>query len=121
MLHGLVTDAKLPKIESHHLGLNLYLIVLLAGIDPNHRPNHLRHNDHISQVRLHQVGLLVRLCVLFGAAEFLDEAHGFSLEAAVEAAASAGMDDITELFGGEVEEPARSVKKGLMEGDVMIL
>jgi hypothetical protein len=55
-------------------------------------------------VRLDEVGLLVRLRFLLGFAEFLDQAHGAALEAAVEAAAGAGVEDVEEFVGGEVEK-----------------
>jgi hypothetical protein len=56
-------------------------------------------------VRLDEVGLLIGFCGLFGFTELLDQAHRLALEAAVEAAAGAGVDDVAELFGGEVKEP----------------
>ena len=87
-----------------HLRLNLDLIELLPGVNPNDTANHLRHNDHITQMRLHQVWLLIWLCLLLGLAEFLDEAHRTAFETAVEATAGARVHDIAELFGGEVEE-----------------
>lgn len=55
-------------------------------------------------MRLDEVGLLVGLGGLFGFTELLNQAHRLALEAAVEAATGAGMDDVAELFGGEVEE-----------------
>ena len=55
-------------------------------------------------MRLDEVGLLVGFGGLFGFTELLDQAHRLSLEAAVEAATGAGVDDVAELFGGEVEE-----------------
>lgn len=87
-----------------HLRLDLHLIELLARVDPDNTPNHLRHNDHIAQMRLDEVGLLVRLGLLLGFAQLLDQTHGLALEAAVEAAAGARVHDIAQLFGGEVEE-----------------
>jgi hypothetical protein len=111
MLHRLVTNRELSQIVSHHLRLDFHLIELLAGINTHHRPDHLRHDDHVAQVRLHQIGLLVRLGFLLGLAQFLDQAHGAALEAAVEAAAGAGVQDVEELVGGEVEE---SVGEGLL-------
>jgi hypothetical protein len=56
-------------------------------------------------VGLDEVGLLVGLGLLLGLAELLDQAHGLALQTTVEPAASAGVHDIAELFGGEVEEP----------------
>ena len=51
-----------------------------------------------------EVGLLVGLGFLFGFAEFLDQTHGTALEASVEAAAGAGMEDVEEFVGGEIEQ-----------------
>jgi hypothetical protein len=55
-------------------------------------------------VCLDQVGLLVGLRVLLRLAQFLDQAHGAALEAAVESATGAGVQDVEELIGGDVEE-----------------
>ena len=104
MLHRLITDTELPQIKPHHLRLNLHLIELLPAVNPNHASNHLRYHDHVSEVRFYKIGFLVGFGVLLCFAEFFDQAHGFAFEAAVEAAAGAGMDDVAELFAGEVEE-----------------
>lgn len=105
MLHRLIADAELPQVKPHHLRLDFHLIVLLPAVNPNHAPDHFGYDDHVAEVGLHEVGFLVGLGVLFRAAQFLDEAHGFALKAAVEAAAGAGVDDVAELGGGEVQEP----------------
>ena len=52
----------------------------------------------------HEVGLLIGFRVLLGFAEFLDQTHRSALQATVESAAGACMDNVTELFRGEVEE-----------------
>ena len=57
---------------SDHLGLDFYLIELLAGVDTDHAANHLRHDDHVTEVGLDEVGLLVRLRLLLGFAQLLD-------------------------------------------------
>ena len=107
MLHRLVADAKLAQVEPNHLRLDLDLVEFLAAVDTDDAADHLGHDDHVAQVRLDQIGLLVGLGGLFRLAQFLDQAHGLALEAAVEAAAGAGVDDVAELFGGEVEESAK--------------
>ena len=104
MLHRPVTNTELPQIKPHHLGLNLDLVELLARVDANHAADHLWHHDHVPQVRFHQLWFFVRLGFLFRFAQFLDQAHRLALQAAVESAAGAGVHDIAELFGGEVEE-----------------
>jgi len=86
----------------HHFWLNLDLIEFLARVDTNNAPNHLRHDNHIPQMGLDEIRLLVRLGLLFRLAELLDQAHGLALQAAVEPAAGAGVDDIAQLVGGEI-------------------
>jgi hypothetical protein len=104
VLDRLVTDAELAQVEPHHLRLDLDLVELLPAVDTDHGADHLGHDNHVAQVRLDEVWLLVGLGGLFRFAEFFYQAHGLALEAAVEAAAGAGVDDVAELFGGEVEE-----------------
>ncbi len=127
MLHRLIANTKLPQIEPHHLRLDLHLIELLPAIDANDTANHLRHDDHVPEVGLHEIRFLVGFGFLLGFAEFLDQAHGFAFEAAVEAAAGAGVDDVPELFGGEVEESGEAGLvgggergEGEGEGDVLV-
>ncbi len=104
VLDWFVTDTELGQIESYHLRLDLDLVEFFARVDSNDASDHLGHDDHVSQVGLDEVGLLVGSGGLFGFAQFLDQAHGFALEAAVEAATGSGVDHVAELFGGEVEE-----------------
>jgi hypothetical protein len=96
MLDWLVADAELAKVVSHHLRLDLHLVELFATVDADHRPNHLWHDDHVTQMRLDKVGLLVRFRRLLGLSEFLDQAHGSALKATVEAAAGAGVEQSKE-------------------------
>lgn len=88
-----------------HLGLDLDLVELLTGVDTNDGADHLGDDDHVTEVSLDEVGLLVGLGLLLRLAELLDQAHGLALEAAVEASAGASVNDIAELLAGEVEEP----------------
>lgn len=89
---------------SDHLRLDFNLVEFLSGVDTDNAANHLWDNDHVTKVCLDKVGLLVGLGLLLGLAELLDQAHRLALETAVKTAAGAGVDDIAELFRGEVEE-----------------
>ena len=89
---------------ANHLRLNLNLVEFLARVDTDDGTNHLRHDDHVTEVCLDEVGLLVGLGLLLGLAELLNETHGLALQAAVETTAGTGVNDITEFLGGEVEE-----------------
>ena len=87
-----------------HLGSDFDLVELLSGVDTDHAANHLGDDNHVTQMRLDEVGLLVGLGLLLRLAELLDQTHGLALETAVDSAAGTGVDDITELFGVEVQE-----------------
>jgi len=105
VLDGVVGDRELAKVVTDHLRLDLDRVELLAGVDANDRTNHLRDHNHVAKVCLDGVGLFVRLGLLLRLAQLLDQTHGLALQAAVESAAGAGVDDIAELLTGEVEEP----------------
>ncbi len=77
---------------------------LLSRVDPNNATNHLGDNDHVSEMSLDEVWLLVGLGLLLRLSELLDQTHRLALETAVEPTASAGVDNITELVRGEVQE-----------------
>lgn len=89
---------------ANHFRLDLDLVELLAGVDTNDASNHLGDDNHVSEVGLDEVGLLVGLGLLLGLSELLDEAHGAALQTAVDPSAGTGVDDISELVRGEVEE-----------------
>jgi hypothetical protein len=95
-----------------HLGLDLDLVELLAGVDTNDGTDHLGDDDHVTEVSLDEVGLLVGLGLLLGLAELLDQTHGLALEATVETSAGTSVDDIAELLAGEVEEPKKKRSVG---------
>jgi hypothetical protein len=100
-------DRELSQVVANHLRLDLNLVELLSGVDTDDGADHLGDNDHVTEVGLDEVGLLVGLGLLLGLAELLDETHGLALQTAVEASAGTGVDNITELLGGEVEEPVK--------------
>lgn len=89
---------------ANHLRLDLHLVELLARVDADDGANHLGDDNHVAEMGLDEVGLLVGLGLLLGLAELLDEAHGAALQATVDPAAGAGVDDIAELVGAEVQE-----------------
>ena len=97
-------NTEFSQIKPHHLRLDLHLIEFLARVDPNNTANHFRYHNHVSQMCLHQLRLLVGFGFLLGFAEFLYQTHGLTLETAVKPAAGTSMDDVSKLLGGEVEE-----------------
>lgn len=103
----ILRDRELSQVVANHLGLDLNLVELLTGVDTDNGADHLGDDDHVTEVGLDEIGLLVGLGLLLGLAELLDETHGLALQAAVETSAGTGVNDITELLGGKVEEPVK--------------
>lgn len=100
---NLLRYRELPKIVSHHLRLDLHLIELFARVDTNDTSNHLRDHNHVPEMGLDQVWLLVRLSLLLGFAQLFDKTHRLALEATVEPTPGTGVDEISEFFGCKVE------------------
>lgn len=95
-----------------HLRLDLDLVELLSGVDTNNRADHLWDDNHVTQVRLDDVWLLVGLGLLLSLTELLDQTHGLALETAVETATGARVDDVAQLVGREVEQSERGLAGG---------
>jgi len=104
VLDRLVCDREFSKVVANHLGFDLDLVELLAGVNTNDTANHFGDNDHVTKVCLDEIWFLVGFGLLLGLSQLLNQAHWFSLKTAVEPAASASVHDIPELFGGKVEE-----------------
>lgn len=100
---------------ANHLRLDFDLVELLTGVDTDDGSDHLWDDDHVAEVGLDEVWLLVGLGLLLGLAELLDQAHGLALETAVESAAGAGVNDIAELLRREIEEPGRCMSAGCLD------
>ena len=79
VLDGPVRNAELAKVVADHLWLDLDLVELLAAVDADDGADHFGDDDHVTQMRLDEVGLLVGLGLLLSLAELLDEAHGLAL------------------------------------------
>lgn len=58
---------------------------------------------------LDKVGLLIGFGFLLGFSELLDQAHGSALEATVESASGAGVEDVEKFVGGDVEKSEGTV------------
>lgn len=89
---------------TNHLWLDFDLVELLSRVDTNDRTDHLWDDNHISQVSLDNVWLLVWLGLLLCLAKLLDQTHWLALETTVKPTAGTGVDNIAKLIGGEVEE-----------------
>lgn len=77
---------------------NSYLVKSLAVIDTDDGSNHLGDNDHVSQMCLHNFGLLIWWGLLLCATQFLHQGHWLALQATGESPASAGVHELHELL-----------------------
>lgn len=77
--------------ECQFCSLSYTLPTHLSIVNSDHTPNHLRHDDHVTEMSLHDRRFLIRGSLLLGFAQFLDEAHGTTFQTALEATASTGM------------------------------
>lgn len=120
VLDGSVRTRELSEVVTGHLRLNLNtgenldnasrsdvkiqeispttLAAHLAVVDTHDTSNHLRHNNHIPQMRLHNRGLLIGRCFLLGLAQLFDKAHGAAFETTLEPSAGTSVYKFDELW-----------------------
>ena len=122
VLDGLVGDGELAEVVSNHFGLDFNLVEGLAVVDTNVGTDHLRDDDHVTEVGLDDLGLLLRTAGLLGLADALDEGGGLGLQAARETAANTGSAHLDELFGGHVADLLQidSTVRKLAEGSPLL-
>lgn len=114
---GDVANGKLAEVVAGHLGLDLdgrehlalakervCVRAYLAVVDANHGADHLRHHNHVTHVRAHDGGLLVRLSLLLGLAQLFDEGHRPTLQTTREAPAGTGVHQLNKVFVRHVEQ-----------------
>ena len=118
VLDRLIRDRELAQIVTHHLRLDLNRVELLPRVNTNDAADHLGDDNHISEVCLDDVGFLVGLGFLLGFSQFLDQTHWSALEASVKPTAGAGMEDVEEFVGWNVEESVEFVS-GWHSGEMM--
>jgi len=104
MLDWLVGDRELAQIMTNHLGFDFNLVECFALVDSDDASDHLGHDDHVSQVRLHGLGLLVGKTSLLRLTQLLDETHRLALETTSQLAANAAREQLHQLVGRHVQQ-----------------
>lgn len=69
----LVSHGVSAKVVTDHIGLDLDGVPVLSGVDLSDGTDHLGHDDGVSQVSLHGLGLLTIGSVLHGELELLNK------------------------------------------------
>merc|ERR1719402_1277165 len=104
VLDRLVRNGEFSKIMTNHLWLDLNLCEHLSVVNSNNGSSHLRNNNHVSQVSLDNIWLLVDRAFLLLLAELLDQSHGLALETPVELAPDSAGEELHETFIVHVKE-----------------
>jgi hypothetical protein len=65
MLDRLIGDGELSKVVADHLRLDLNLVEGLAVVDTNNASNHLRDNDHVTEMCLDWLWFLTSRSIFF--------------------------------------------------------
>lgn len=87
-----------------HLRLDFNLAESLAVVHTDNGTDHLRNNDHVTEVGLDGSGLLVVTALSLGLAQLLDQTHRLSLQTTLETTASSGVNQLNQLLVGQVHE-----------------
>jgi hypothetical protein len=81
-----------------HLRLDFNLVEDLTVVDTNDGTNHLRDDDHVTEMGLDSFGLLASRGGLLGGTKLLDETHGLALKTTLESSASTAVNHLHELL-----------------------
>jgi len=98
VLDRLVRDGELSEVVTSHLRLDFNLVEDLTVVDTNDGTNHLRNDDHVTEMGLDDLRLLTRGSVLLGSTELLDETHRLTLKTTLESSTSTTVNELHELY-----------------------
>merc|ERR1719508_582810 len=120
VLHRLVGDGELPQVVSDHLWLHLNLCEDFAVVDANNGSSHLWHNNHVPEVSLDHVGLLVGGSLLLLLPQLLDQGHRLPFESADKQLHQLLVIHVKELV--EVDTPVGELPEGppLLQLDISV-
>ena len=59
VLHGVVSQSELTQVVTNHLSLDFNVAEVVTVVHANDAANHLRNNDHVTEVGLHGLRALV--------------------------------------------------------------
>ena len=104
VFHGLVGDGEVAQVVADHLRLDFHLVEGLVVVDTHHAARHLGQNDHVWQVRLHDLRLLHGRRIFPGLAQLLQQRVPLPPQAAVQPPAPARTVRLHQLPTGHVRQ-----------------
>jgi hypothetical protein len=118
VLHRLVGDGELTEVVSHHIGLDLNLVENLTVVHTDNRPDHLREDDHVTEVGLDALWLLAILRpgdTLLGGTQPLEESIVLALETVLETREKKeGGSRVSGLEARPARKPGQRDQRGLL-------
>merc|ERR1719329_1398975 len=99
-----VGERELSKIVTKHIRLDLNRDVLFATVNSDNTSDHLRNNDHVSQVGFDSFGLLSIGGLTLGLSELLQQLDWCTLHSAAELSASTGTKQFHQVVVAQVEK-----------------
>merc|ERR1712072_1650451 len=107
VLDRLVGDGELTEVVSNHVSLNINLVEDLAVVNTDDRSDHLREDDHVTEVGLDALWLLAFLWLgngLLGGPKTLEEGVVLALETVLETATGTSVNELHEVSHWHHEE-----------------
>lgn len=111
-----VGDGELTQVVANHLWTELDSVEHLTVVDTNNGANHLRDDNHVSQMGLDNSWLLVLSGSELGSTELLDETEWLLVQTSLESSSNTGVSQLSEVLSGELQEVLKvdtSVGEGL--------
>lgn len=59
MLHRSISKRELAQVVTNHLSLNLNVVEVVTIVHTNNTSNHLRNNNHVTEMSLHRLRTLI--------------------------------------------------------------
>ena len=107
---------------SNHLGLDFNLVESLAVVYSHHGSGHFRHDNHVAQMGLDNIGFLIDGALFLLLTQLLDQSHGLALQASAELSADSAGQEFHQLLIVHVQElvEVHSAVSELAEGTLLL-
>lgn len=123
VLDRLVGYTELSQVVANHFRLDFNKVESLAVVDSHNRSNHLRNDDHVTEVGLHHIRLLIGLSFLLGLAQLLHKGHWLALQTTGKPPPGTSVHQLHQLFSWHIQELVQvDTSEGeLPEGPLLLL
>mmetsp|Transcript_2105 Transcript_2105/g.13683 ORF Transcript_2105/g.13683 Transcript_2105/m.13683 type:complete len:266 (-) Transcript_2105:33-830(-) len=89
---------------SNHLWFDFHLVECLSIVHAHHGSDHLRHDDHVAQVRAHGIRSFAVRCLFFRDPELLDQGQRFPFESSLEPTPGSCREEFHQFVGSHVQQ-----------------